>query len=49
VSSPLWIDGAAKVPAAPAPGIGEHSDAILREHGIAPEEIARLRAAGVVG
>jgi crotonobetainyl-CoA:carnitine CoA-transferase CaiB-like acyl-CoA transferase len=49
VSSPLWIDGAAKVPAAPAPGLGEHSDAILREHGLEPEEIARLRAEGVIG
>jgi len=49
VSSPLWIDGAAKVPAAPAPGIGEHSDAILREHGLEPAEIARLRADGVIG
>ncbi|HEX9488847.1 MAG TPA: hypothetical protein VF930_01095, partial [Stellaceae bacterium] len=25
VSSPLWIDGAEKAPAVPAPGIGEHS------------------------
>ena len=48
VSSPLWIDGAEKVPATPAPDIGEHSDAILREHGLTPDEIARLRAAGVV-
>ena len=49
VSSPLWIDGAEKVPATPAPDIGEHSDAILREHGFAEEEIAHLRAQGVVG
>ena len=49
VSSPLWIAGAAKAPAAPAPDIGEHSDAILREHGVPPEEIARLRADGVIG
>src|SRR6266851_2583386 len=49
VSSPLWIDGAEKAPAAPAPGLGQHSDAILREHGVSPEEIARLRADGVIG
>jgi crotonobetainyl-CoA:carnitine CoA-transferase CaiB-like acyl-CoA transferase len=49
VSSPLWIDGAAKVPAAPAPGLGEHCDAILREHGVAPDEIAQLREQGVIG
>ena len=49
VSSPLWIAGVDKVPAAPAPGLGEHSDTILREQGLAPEEIARLRAKGVVG
>jgi crotonobetainyl-CoA:carnitine CoA-transferase CaiB-like acyl-CoA transferase len=49
VSSPLWIDGAEKAQAMPAPDVGEHSDAILREHGIAPDEIARLRADGVVG
>jgi len=33
----------------PAPDIGEHSDAILREQGIAPDEIARLREQSVIG
>ncbi len=32
----------------PAPALGEHSDAILAEAGLAPTEIAGLRAAGVV-
>jgi crotonobetainyl-CoA:carnitine CoA-transferase CaiB-like acyl-CoA transferase len=32
----------------PAPALGEHSDAILAEAGLAPLEIAGLRAAGVV-
>jgi crotonobetainyl-CoA:carnitine CoA-transferase CaiB-like acyl-CoA transferase len=49
VSSPLWIDGVDKAVAAPAPAVGEHSDAILREHGIAEEKIAELRRQGVVG
>ena len=49
ISSPLWIKGVEKAAAAPAPAVGEHSDAILREQGLPPEEIARLRAAGVIG
>lgn len=36
------------LPAAIAPGLGEHTEAILREHGFAASEIARLRDAGVV-
>jgi CoA:oxalate CoA-transferase len=49
VSSPLWVAGAAKAAAVPAPKLGEHSDAILREQGVTEEEVARLRAQGVVG
>jgi len=49
ISSPLWMAGVDKAEAAPAPTVGEHSDAILREHGIAEEKIAELRAQGVVG
>jgi crotonobetainyl-CoA:carnitine CoA-transferase CaiB-like acyl-CoA transferase len=49
VSSPLWIAGIEKVAAAPAPGVGQHNDAILGEQGLAPQEIARLRAGGVIG
>jgi crotonobetainyl-CoA:carnitine CoA-transferase CaiB-like acyl-CoA transferase len=30
----------------PAPGLGEHTEAVLREAGLGAEEIARLRAAG---
>ena len=32
----------------PAPALGEHSDAVLAEAGLAPAEIASLRATGVV-
>ena len=49
VSSPFWIDGEAKAPAKRAPGIGEHSDAVLIAAGYSPEAIAKLRADGVVG
>ncbi len=35
-------------PGATAPGLGEHSETILREHGFDPREITRLKDAGVV-
>ena len=35
--------------AAPAPHIGEHTEAVLAEHGYAPAEIAALRATGALG
>jgi crotonobetainyl-CoA:carnitine CoA-transferase CaiB-like acyl-CoA transferase len=33
----------------PAPALGEHTDAVLAECGVAPDEIAGLRRAGVIG
>lgn len=48
VSSPLWIAGVEKAVATPAPKLGEHGEAILREHGITEEQIAELRAQGVI-
>jgi crotonobetainyl-CoA:carnitine CoA-transferase CaiB-like acyl-CoA transferase len=49
VASPIKTHGAVTQPA-PAPGLGEHTDQILREllH-YPPERIAALRAAGVLG
>jgi crotonobetainyl-CoA:carnitine CoA-transferase CaiB-like acyl-CoA transferase len=32
----------------PAPGLGQHTDAILRDLGYSPEHIAALRARGIV-
>lgn len=36
-------------PMNPVPGLGEHTDAVLTEFGVAAAERARLRAAGVIG
>jgi crotonobetainyl-CoA:carnitine CoA-transferase CaiB-like acyl-CoA transferase len=48
VSSPLWIAGVEKAVATPAPKVGEHGEAILREQGITEEQIVELRALGVI-
>src|SRR5262245_24807470 len=49
VASPIKTEGAISAPS-PAPALGEHTDALLREllH-YPPERIAALRAAGVLG
>ena len=49
VSSPIWIDGAARTQPSRAPGIGEHSAEILLENGFSADEVAALRAAGALG
>jgi crotonobetainyl-CoA:carnitine CoA-transferase CaiB-like acyl-CoA transferase len=48
VSSPIWIDGSNKAKPRKAPGIGEHSDEILRKAGYDEATIRQLRAAGAV-
>jgi crotonobetainyl-CoA:carnitine CoA-transferase CaiB-like acyl-CoA transferase len=45
IGAPPFVDGS---PLAVAPGLGEHTQAILREHGYASSEIADLLARGVV-
>jgi crotonobetainyl-CoA:carnitine CoA-transferase CaiB-like acyl-CoA transferase len=45
IGAPPFVDGSAL---ATAPGLGEHSDAILREHGYGADEIGDLVARGVV-
>jgi crotonobetainyl-CoA:carnitine CoA-transferase CaiB-like acyl-CoA transferase len=48
VNSPIWIDGSDKARPKPPPGVGEHSDEILREAGYDEAAIRQLRAAGAV-
>lgn len=48
VGSPIWFGGRRSVLRRPAPGLGEHTDEVLLEIGIEPEEIATFRRQGVV-
>jgi formyl-CoA transferase len=48
VNSPIFIDGARKVQPRKPPGLGEHSDQILREAGYDEASIRKLRASGAV-
>src|SRR4051795_4156428 len=49
VSSPIWVDGAKKVQPRKPPGVGEHSDEILRGAGYDEAAIKQLRSQGAVG
>ncbi|MBN9086751.1 MAG: CoA transferase [Reyranella sp.] len=48
VSSPFHIDGETKVAPVRAPAVGQHSEAVLRDAGYAADEIAKLKALGVL-
>jgi crotonobetainyl-CoA:carnitine CoA-transferase CaiB-like acyl-CoA transferase len=48
INSPIWIDGAKKVQPRKPPGVGEHSDEILRKAGYDEATIKQLRASGAV-
>ncbi|MFO1085064.1 MAG: CoA transferase [Reyranellaceae bacterium] len=48
VSSPFHLDGAVKVAPARAPAVGQHSETVLREAGYSTDEIAKLKALGVL-
>jgi crotonobetainyl-CoA:carnitine CoA-transferase CaiB-like acyl-CoA transferase len=48
ISSPIWVDGSKKVQPRKPPGLGEHSDEILRNAGYDEAAIGKLRAAGAV-
>src|SRR3954469_4058537 len=49
VNSPIWVEGSKKVQPRHAPGIGEHSDEILRQAGYDDASIGQLRASSAVG
>lgn len=49
ISSPIWIDGTKKVQPRKPPGVGEHSDEILRGAGYDEAAIKQLRSKGAVG
>src|SRR5262249_32955745 len=48
VSSPFHLEGETKVAPRRAPALGEHTEVVLREAGYSTDEIARLRALGVL-
>jgi len=49
LGNPIHLDGEPQPDLAPAPGLGADTDAVFRELlGMDPEEVARLREAGVV-
>jgi formyl-CoA transferase len=48
INSPIWIDGSQKTAPRHPPGIGEHSDEILRDAGYDEAAIRQLRASGAV-
>jgi crotonobetainyl-CoA:carnitine CoA-transferase CaiB-like acyl-CoA transferase len=48
VMTPFHIDGVEKVPAARAPSVGQHNEAVLLEAGYSTTEVARLRGLGVI-
>ena len=49
INSPIWIDGTKKVQPRKPPGVGEHSDEILRGAGYDEAAIKQLRGSGAVG
>ena len=49
INSPIWIGGSEKKKPRLPPGVGQHSDEILRDAGFDADAIAELRASGTVG
>jgi len=49
INSPIWVDGARKTQPRKPPGIGEHSDEILRQAGYDDAAISTFRTTGAVG
>ena len=49
IAAPFSLADVALPPPGPGPALGQHSEEILREAGVAPEEIAALKACGALG
>lgn len=49
VNSPIWMHGHRKAPATRPPGLGEHTEAVLREAGFDEDRIRQLIDSGAVG
>lgn len=48
IASPVSYPGAPLPPLGPVPGLGEHTDEVLREAGFGDDDLAALRASGAV-
>src|ERR1700683_4086882 len=48
VNSPIWVDGSQKIKPRRPPGVGEHSDEVLRAAGYDEAAIRQLQASGAV-
>ena len=48
VGPPFQMSGTPLAAQFPSPMLGEHNDDVFAEAGLSPEEVAELRAAGVV-
>ncbi len=48
INTPIFIEGAQKVPPRMAPDVGQNSDEVLAAAGFTDGEIAKMRAAGIV-
>ena len=49
LATPFSLSDVPLAPPGPGPSLGAHSDEILREAGLSPEEIADMRASGALG
>ncbi len=48
ISTPFHVEGVEKIAPLRAPGLGQHTDDVLRKAGYSADEIGRMRAAGAV-
>jgi formyl-CoA transferase len=49
VGSPVRVDGARADSDLPPPALGEHTNEVLTQRGVGPQDFAHLKAAGVIG